>query len=277
VAVLLRGDSNALQMPAGARGLLKRRVLENLFAKCSGFFAAGSTGVDFYRTYGAPQARIFLNPYCVDNDFFFSEADKLAGQKIELKQKLGLPPDLPLIVFCGRLSNIKRPMDLLQAYERATRKHPAALAYVGDGELRPQLENYIRERGLAHAHLLGFRNQSQLPSVFAAADVFVLPSSFEPWGLVVNEAMCFGLSVIASNKVGAARDLVRPGENGFVFPACDVGALAQALESLLGDADLRARMGAASRRLVRTWSYREATEGVVRYLHWLAENEEQAG
>jgi glycosyltransferase involved in cell wall biosynthesis len=99
------------------------------------------------------------------------------------------------------------------------------------------------------------------------ADVFVLPSAFEPWGLVVNEALCFGLPVITSDKVGATGDLVQEGINGFIYPAGDVVALTARLQNLLLSAeDRRTSMGAASRKLVSHWSYREVVEGLLECL-----------
>jgi glycosyltransferase involved in cell wall biosynthesis len=94
--------------------------------------------------------------------------------------------------------------------------------------------------------------------------LFVLPSLFEPFGLVVNEAMLCGLPVAVSDRVGAKFDLVRPDENGYVFPAGDVEGLAAILRQILPDGEKRARMGAAARRRMETWSPREYTDSVVR-------------
>jgi glycosyltransferase involved in cell wall biosynthesis len=111
---------------------------------------------------------------------------------------------------------------------------------------------------------LGFLNQSQLASVYCAADLFVLPSLFEPFGLVVNEAMLCGLPVAVSDRVGARFDLVRPDENGYVFRAGDVEALATILRDILPDPEKRARMGAAARLRMETWSPREYAESIAR-------------
>src|SRR5207244_3025893 len=101
----------------------------------------------------------------------------------------------------------KRPLDVLAAFQALEHRDRAALLYVGDGPLRGTIE--ARAAGMANVKVTGFRNQTELPRAYAAADVLVLPSEFEPWGLVVNEALNFGLAVIASDRVGAAPDLVR--------------------------------------------------------------------
>jgi glycosyltransferase involved in cell wall biosynthesis len=87
---------------------------------------------------------------------------------------------------------------------------------------------------------------------------------FEPFGLVVNEAMLCGLPVVVSDRVGAKFDLVRNGENGYVYPAGNEHALAMILGEILQDTGKRAAMGVAARRRMETWSPREYTEGMVR-------------
>jgi glycosyltransferase involved in cell wall biosynthesis len=135
------------------------------------------------------------------------------------------------------------------------------------------LERRASEFGFAaRVRFLGFLNQSQLPSAYCAADVFVLPSLFEPFGLVVNEAMLCGLPVVVSDRVGAKFDLVRPGENGYVFPAGNIDALAAILREILPNAEHRARMGAAARRRMETWSPREYTESMVRAVQMTRKN-----
>ena len=104
-----------------------------------------------------------------------------------------------------------------------------------------------------------------MPQLYAMADVFVLPSGAEPWGLVVNEAMCFGLPVIASDRVGAAADLVKPGSNGFVYPAGDVPALAQLLEQVLEDGASE-RLGQASLEKIGEWGLEEDVAAMRRAL-----------
>jgi glycosyltransferase involved in cell wall biosynthesis len=101
-----------------------------------------------------------------------------------------------------------------------------------------------------------------MPAIYAAADVFVLPSENEPWGLAVNEAMCAGLPIVTSDAVGCAVDLVQDGVNGAIFPVADGKALAGALELMLRDSDLRRRMGAASSAIIANWSYAECLTGL---------------
>jgi glycosyltransferase involved in cell wall biosynthesis len=109
--------------------------------------------------------------------------------------------------------------------------------------------------GVAHrVRFLGFVNQSRLPDVYRAADILVLPSEYEPFGVVVNEAMLCGRPVIVSDRVGAKYDLVREGETGFVYPCGDIEALAQILREVLPDRERLRKMGEAARKRMETWS-----------------------
>jgi glycosyltransferase involved in cell wall biosynthesis len=271
VPLFLRGDTNVLREPAGFRRLIKRFLLGGiLFRSASGFLTIGTRNREFYKMYGVNSERVFPTPYAVDNEFFQNEASALAPKKRELKDSEKIDPDLPVVLFSGKLIDLKRPMDLLEAFARARRNVPASLVWVGDGALRPEMEKFIREHDVPNVHFLGFRNQRELPACYAMADVFVLPSGAEAWGLVVNEAMCFGLPLVLSDRVGAAVDMVEEGRNGFVYPVGDVNTLAARLETLLRDEQLRLKMGSRSLALIGQWGIKENIEGVLQALRHTA-------
>jgi glycosyltransferase involved in cell wall biosynthesis len=165
-----------------------------------------------------------------------------------------------VILFAAKLISKKAPLVLLEAFRRLRERQDCALLVVGEGELRPQAEVAAG----ADVHLAGFLNQSELPEAYVAADVFCLPSvHHETWGLVVNEALNFGLPVIVSDKVGCAADLVRPGWNGLVVPAGEPGPLADALEQLVVDEELRRTFGERGCELVGEYSIEACADGIV--------------
>lgn len=265
IPVLLRGETNLLPSLPRWKRILKRAVLIRLFKKISGFLAIGRYNTEFYEAYGVPKEKIFHAPYAVDNGFFLSKAKELLPKKIELKKKLGIPEDLPVILFCGKLIPVKRPMDLLQAFAQVSKDTKYALVFVGDGSLRNDLEVYVREHGLQQVYFMGFQNQTVLPKCYAIADILVLPSEFEPWGLVVNEAMCFNLPMILSDKVGAAGDLLMEGSNGYTYPVGQLSELEKLLKLVLSHNDQRRQMGIASLQIINRWSYEENMNGVLMY------------
>lgn len=268
VKVLLRDEAHAL---TGQRGPLKRISKHLLFSAlcrlCDGFLPIGSLNGRYYRDYGVRDEQLFFMPYAVDNALLEQQAAAARPLRGALRAKLGLAEDRPVILFAAKLIARKRPGDLLDAYMRlrgdASAPQPYLL-FVGDGELRGALEKR------AHSHrdvrFLGFRGQSELPGLYDLADVVVLPSDAEAWGLTVNEAMATGTAIIASERVGAAADLVREGENGHVVPTANIAALADALCRVLADRERCRAMGQRGREIIARWSFRQDVEGLRRAL-----------
>lgn len=147
---------------------------------------------------------------------------------------LGVPPDGEVILFVGRLIEAKRPLDLLAAYQQFPKelRENVHLVFIGDGQLRSQIS--VRKRAGDSVFCLGWISDvEQLIRIMASADLFVLPSSHEPWGAVVNEAMACGLPVVASDQVGAAQDMISNGENGFIFGCGKVEMLSELIKDYL--------------------------------------------
>ena len=168
--------------------------------------------------------------------------------------------DTLTVLHVGRLSYEKNVDLLLRAFARAARQHPTArLVIVGDGPDREALTRLAGELGLSQSvRFTGFVPHDQLPALYQAADLFATASTIETQGLVVLEAMACGLPVVGVDAL-ALPEAIHHGVNGFLAPAGDGEALAQHLARLVADADLRRRMGAASRRLAE----RQSMERVV--------------
>lgn len=273
VPVLLRGESHA-SAPRSAPGRVARSlVLTRLFRLADAFLAIGSRNRDYYLAHGVPANRIFSVPYAVDNDFFATQASLAAPRREELRAELGLRPGQHVVLVAGKLIDRKRPGDVLEAYADVvggSSSSPASLVFAGDGHLKPALVQRAERLGLADVMFAGFRGQREMAGLYELANVVVLPSSAEPWGLVVNEAMAAGKPAIVSDAVGCAGDLVVDGSTGFVTPVGDVSALAARMRLLLGDERLRTTMGKAARERVAQWSFtadvaglREALETVI--------------
>ncbi|HYM70770.1 MAG TPA: glycosyltransferase family 4 protein [bacterium] len=264
--LFLRGESTLLgrRRPWVRAG--KRWLLGPVLRRMRGMLAIGELNREFYRAYGVPEDRIFSVPYAVDNERFMADADRLRPERAALRRQLGWAADRPVILYSGKLIAKKRPLDLVDAASRLAADGAPLFVLMGDGPLRGQVEAEVTRRGLAHVRVTGFVNQGEISRYYAAADVLALPSGYEPWGLALNEGMCFGLPVVASDAVGAAPDLVRDGENGFVYPAGDADALADALRRVLRDPERRAQMGVRSREIVSGYSYEADLRGILEAL-----------
>jgi len=256
VPVLMRGENWSVAMPdpPGALGWAKRLWRRRLFQQIAGFLAIGSCNRDYYAAHGVATDRLFSMPYAVDNAFFAARAAASAAWQGELRHQLGVAPDQPVLLFVGKLTPRKSPELLAAAWAGARWSgRPPALVFVGDGEMREAVRRIAPQAVLA-----GFRNQSELPAFYGLADLLVVPSRREPWGLVVNEAMACGTAVVASDEVGAAHDLIGP-ETGAIFSAGDADALAARLTDCLPRA---AALGEAARQRVAGWDFEEDVSGL---------------
>lgn len=265
VPVLFHGEASLLNPKPSHKWfrVLKNLYFTMLFRIPGRFLAIGTYNKDFYRYFGVSKDKIFLTPYSVDNEFFQKSAAQCKGLKYQNRRKLGITKSVPVILYVGKLIERKKPLDLLKAFEYVKIKFDAALLFLGDGAQRVDLEKYVWDKNIADVHFIGFKNQTELSKYYELSDVFVLPSQREPWGLVVNEAMVHGMPVIVSDAVGAAPDLVRSRENGFVYPACDVNALIDCLSQVLSDKELRQSMGRKSLEIISNWNYDGCVDGIL--------------
>ncbi|UCG34859.1 MAG: glycosyltransferase family 4 protein [Candidatus Omnitrophota bacterium] len=246
--------------------LIKKIIFGQLFKRISGFFAIGTENREFYEFYGVRPEKIFLTPYAVDNNRLFKDYEDFKGKKNEFKKEIGISPDKSVILFVGKLTEKKKPMDLLRAYEKISSTNKA-LVFVGEGSLKEKLANHTIHNNVRDVYFTGFKNQTEISKYYAMADIFVLPSGIgETWGLVVNEAMCFHLPVVVSDVVGCGKDLIRQGDNGFIFKTGDSDELAKYLENLITSPQQGKIMGENSFKIIQQWNYKADVDGVIKGL-----------
>ncbi len=271
IPVLLRAESwLADRVRSPWRLAIKSAFFKLLGKGISAVLPIGTVNAAYWSHYFGTSVPQFLMPYAVNNEYFAGLSAAAALREQELRAELGLSADRPVILFASKLQQRKHADHLLEAYsrfvaDRVSHERPY-LVVVGDGEQRAQLEAQARQLRLEDVRFAGFRNQSELPRFFQLADVFVLPSRHEPWGLIVNEAMASGCPVIVSTDVGCHADLIRDGVEGCVFPVGDIGALTQALHQVFSCPRSAATMGEAARRRISTWTYEEDIQGLRRAL-----------
>lgn len=234
VPILVRGDSQ-LQSP---RSLLKKvgkeiayRILMKQF---TGFLAVGERNREYLLHYGVSKERIFFSPHCVDNEWFSNLAQRL--DPAETKKLIGCDTHQTIVLFVGKLIPRKRPRDLLRALSILKQREPrmgVQALFVGSGEMQQELREESARLNI-QAVFAGFKNQTELPPIYFAADVLVLPSDgSETWGLVVNEAMACGTPAIVSSAVGCAPDLIEDEQTGAVYAVGDEEKLASALRRII--------------------------------------------
>ena len=241
--------------------LTKTALVRTLFDSA---IVGGKPHERYLKALGMPPAFIAKGCDVVDNEFFLQGADALRAA--------GRPSDgrLPerYFLFTGRLAEEKNVAALIDAFTRHTQSGGAwDLVIAGDGPLKAELLQRARETGCApHVHFAGMKTARELLPYYAFAGCFILPSTREPWGLVVNEAMAAGLPVLVSRRCGCAEDLVQTG-NGFVFEPNDTAGMQALLRRVEGtEAKDLACMGRRSREIIARYSLAHWARQVERCL-----------
>jgi glycosyltransferase involved in cell wall biosynthesis len=262
VPLLFRGDSHLLGRP---RLPWPRRVLLRfLYRRFDAFTFVGAANRDYFRALGVPAERLFFAPHAVDAEHFNPTDPAARAAAAELRAGLGLA-GRRVVLFAGKFTGRKQPVELLQAFVRVAT--PAdALVFVGDGAEKARLGALAAAHPAACVRFLPFANQTQMPARYLLADIFALPSrgSYETWGLAVNEAMHLGVPCLVSDLVGCQRDLVHPGETGWVFPADDPAALAATLSAALrAPPEDLARLRRNALAKITGYGYQQAGDGLL--------------
>ncbi|MBW1929010.1 MAG: glycosyltransferase family 4 protein [Deltaproteobacteria bacterium] len=224
---------------------------------------------------GVSPQRIFIAPHAVDNEAYSRQVSE--EEKLTLRRKLNIAEGQKIVLYLGRLEEVKGLPYLLEAFA-SLRREDTVLVLAGTGSERPNLEQLAQQKDLGERiRLVGYVAPEETTPYYAAAHVLVLPSITTPyvkelWGLVVNEAMNQGVPVIASDVVGAAAGgLVQHGVNGFVVPERDDNALAQALERILNEPSLRSELGQNARRIIAKWDNERMVYGFRQAVDYVTE------
>jgi len=235
---------------------LRAAVLPHLVGPAAGHLVTGTLAREHQIHFGARPDTITVFPNTVDVEQFGRRADALRARHAELRRSLGIDDDAVVVTQVSRFIPLKGPDEAVEAVARARSltTRPLHLVLVGSGPMESQLKRRARELGL-DVTFAGWRSGDELLEAYAATDVFLLLSRREPWGIVVNEAAACGLPLVLTDAVGAAADLLVPGENGEVVRSGDIQGQADAIAHLATDDALRARYGRRSRERVAPWGY----------------------
>jgi len=243
---------------------LKKLFYPFLFRLPSRFLPGGTPQVQYLARFGAKLDRMTVAQMTVDvcaiRRFCAGPA---ASVRCAARRRWGVTAAERVVLYVGRLEKDKGVHELLAAFAAAAAtENSLRLVIVGDGTLRPRVEA-VASSADSRVSYLGRLSGNDVLRAYLSADLLVLPSLFEPWGLVVNEAMACGLPVIVSDRVGCARDLVRPAETGLIVSSGCVSELASAICELTGDDAARRHMGQAAERLISHWTLQNEASNII--------------
>lgn len=252
VPYLLLVESHDLGPRPRWRRFVKGAVAPRLIRGAAGVLVVGTAARESVLARGARPDRVRVFANTVDIEDWVERAGRLPARSSD--------GDV-VVLSVGRLVP-EKGLDILVRAIAQTDDERLRLVIAGAGPEADRLAELARDLGV-RLQLRGDLPEDRLAAEYVAADVFALLSPSEPWGVVVNEAAASGLPLVLSDRVGAAHDLLRDGENGFIVPAGDVAAAAAALGRLAEDASFRHAAGARSRELVRDWGYEPSVESFL--------------
>jgi glycosyltransferase involved in cell wall biosynthesis len=248
---------------------LRDRTLERFYARCAKVLYIGRHSYDHLTRLGCSPEKLVFSPYCVDISPFQCDEEARAQLRDKTRRTLGVSDDDLVLLFSGKLSPRKAPNLILEAVKLLpeNRRRSCFVLFMGDGEMRGELESLAKREPCVRMEILGFQNQRNLSPYFHASDMLILPSlRSETWGLVVNEALHHGVPCVVSEGVGAAPDLIHANCTGAVCHTGSAASLAAAITSMLPLVKLSVTRQAC-RKAVASYVVEEAARGIATAFH----------
>ena len=250
--------------------LIKRFLYPKLFNSVNLFLPGGTRQAKYLQYYGVNSSKIFSVQMTVDVKNIKKFSSRLHKHDfLKIRKHYHLRENDHVFLFVGRLVPHKGILDLISAFEQLTSEN-VQLMIAGDGPLREFVENKVQHNN--KIHYAGRLIHEQLLEMYYIASVVVLPSHFEPWGLVVNEAMAVGRPVIVSDRVGCIDDLIIHRKNGWIFKAECVKDLCTAMEYFVEKTDHRLLMGRESTKIIAEWTLENEAKKICKAWNMLVYN-----
>jgi glycosyltransferase involved in cell wall biosynthesis len=241
------------------KGLLREVFIGILYKSIHAALAIGTSARTHFLQRGVAAERIFWSPYSAD----VSQNQAMLSSKSDAKHNLGIDPSKFTLLFCGKLIDRKDPRTLIESLKLYAAPQRVCILIVGSGPNLAELQKLASANSNCEIRFCGFKNQTELPAYYAASDAIVLPSRFETWGLVINEAMAFGCIPIVSNNVGCRHDLVATLSNNLIFPVGNARELANAIEFAAIDSQRMHVLQEESKKTVQGFSFRSSIQGIL--------------
>ena len=260
-SLILRSESSILEKNILIKKILKKFILFFFFKIFKKILYIGKNNLDFYLKYGVPRSKLIYTPYCVDNDFFSKKNTRIVNK---LKKKYNCK-DKIIYLFSGKFIQRKNPLAILRVINKINlliKKNNNFFIFIGDGSEKEKCLEYSKKNNINNVFFLGFVNQKQIVNYYHLADFLIVPSKFETWGLVVNEAMAASTGCIVTSSVGCAKDLVKEGYNGFIYKTEDIEELVQII-LCIKKKNIKS-MKKASVKIIKSFSIKFTSSGFLK-------------
>ena len=231
---------------------LKDIVKRWLLSKAAAYMASGEHAKEYFLRYGAKEEKVYIHHFSTLHEHDILSTPIIGEEKIALRKKLGLPVDKKIAIAVGRFIPLKRYDYLIREWKRVDEE--CCLLLIGGGEEFGKYQSIIQEQGVKNVIIESFHPSEELYEYYKASDVFIHPTSYDVWGLVVNEAMAKGLPVIVSDTCVAGLELIQEGENGYLFPMGQESIAIEKLLKVLSDDNLKQAMSAGCLKTIKDYT-----------------------
>ena len=239
-----------------------KRLIKKYFISSAGYWlSSGKNCTEYLVYYGAKRERVFEYPFAsvtFDGDNY---CEKVSED--EFKKQYALKDKVLLTV--SRFDAGKGLDVLIKAFAKLNNQN-ISLVLIGGGPEEKSLNQLVENLGVKNVSLIQFMDKEELKSWYRNGDIFILPTRSDTWGLVLNEAMNFGLPIIATDMCGASLNLIEEGENGYVFPVDNVDALVEKLNLLVNDVEKIERFGRRSKEIITDYTIPKMVESHIKHI-----------
>ena len=239
IPLILRVETNHNRKIFFIKKIIKNLFLSFVLGKFTHFLYIGKRNKKFYQSYNIENNKLFYAPYSVDNEFYFHN-----NKDLKFFKKKFNPTKKKIILFVGKIIERKNPQEFLELAFFFKDRKDLLFMMVGEGNLVSCCKNYISNNNLRNVLLAGFQNRKEIRAIYKISYILVVPSRYETWGLVVNEAMACKLPVIASNACGCTDDLIKNKATGFVYREGNFADLKKKFIQLLDNRNLYSKIKA---------------------------------
>jgi len=240
------------------------------------FLVPGTRHKKYFISLGASPEKVFIMPNV--SNISVREGDYINKKK--LKEELDID-DKKVVLYVGRLTKQKGIEYLIKAFSKVKKeRNDIVLAIVGRGKYRDELKLLSKNLNIKDSvYFMGYVENERLPPYYLLCDICVMPSitydQADAWGFIINEAMYFGKPVIATDAVGAAYDMIKNGENGYMVPEKESDVLYEAMKKIISDPKLEKKMGEESKRIIEEgFRYEHMVDGFVRAVESVLEKKD---
>ena len=244
---------------------LRKFLKKPAFSRYANFFCGSELTKRYIISMGVDADKVTVHNFSSIHEKDIIPAPLTKAEKSEMRRKLGLE-DRPTVIAVGRFIKLKRFELLIEIF--AGKHYDYNLLIIGEGELREKYEKIIGQYALTNVKIINFMPYNLLVDYYKASDLHAFPSESETWGLVVNEAMCFGLPCITTKYCVAGEAMIKNGVNGFVVDE-SIEALAEKIDCIMENEELRGSMAVEALKTAHNYTIENMAEVHLEKLNYM--------